>query len=147
MIVRVMETDDVKAVSEIEAISIRRPWSYDSLMDACNDPNALYIVACEDSQGLGYVGMWVSFEDAEITSVAVHPDFRRKGVAKRLLEEGALLAAKRGVEKLFLEVRVSNTAAKNLYEKNGFKSLALRPGIYENPVEDGLLMMRRITEG
>ena len=79
-------------------------------------------------------------EEADITNVAVKENARRKGVAGLLLQEAKQIALKEGVMAFTLEVRVSNQAAIRLYEKHGFHSVGRRPGFYEDPKEDALIM-------
>ena len=89
----------------------------------------------------GYIGMYLSLGEGEITNVAVAPEFRRRGIADALLTEIKREAAECGVTSLVLEVRVSNQNAICLYEKHGFVSCGVRKGFYEQPKEDAFLMI------
>ena len=89
---------------------------------------------------VGYLGLWKIIDEAHITNLAVHPDFRRKGVAKLLLFDALEQCYKEKIKYLTLEVRVSNEGAINLYENFGFKSLGVRKKYYQNNNEDALIM-------
>lgn len=139
-----MKENDLEQVAAIEWEAFSQPWTKQGFLDAINNENTLYLVAEENHSVLGYLGLWQSFEEADITNVAVRADCRRKGVAHCLLEETKRLAAERGITTLTLEVRVSNEPAIRLYEKCGFRSLGVRPGFYEKPREDAMIMMAAI---
>jgi ribosomal-protein-alanine N-acetyltransferase len=89
---------------------------------------------------LGYCCFWVVFGEVHIMNLAVHPDSRRKGIAMRLVEEAISISRKHAVQKIHLEVRQSNDPARRLYEKFGFKVIAVRSNYYAQPREDALLM-------
>jgi len=106
---------------------------------------AVYIVAVEESKVLGYAGLWNICGAADIIDVAVHKDFRRRGVAEGMLLELIGICKEKGIFEINLEVRVSNTAAIKLYEKLGFIKNGLRKNYYENR-EDACLMQRKFEE-
>ena len=112
------------------------------LTDALFDPQASFIVA-EDDEGnvLGYAGLHAVLDEGYIDNVAVEPDARRHGVASALLEVFCRFAAA-NLAFLTLEVRASNSAAIALYEKHGFRRAGLRPGYYQKPREDAVIMTR-----
>lgn len=144
MNIRLMKETDLWQVTVIEQEIFSQPWSKQGFLDALKNKDTLYLVAEEKNTILGYLGLWQSFEEADITNVAVKSEYRRKGVAGRLLSEGRRLAAQRGITALTLEVRVSNEPAIRLYEKYGFRSLGIRPGFYEKPKEDAIIMLAAI---
>ena len=125
-----MDRSHIDQIAALERECFSTPWSETMLSDALFDPQASFIVA-DDGEGniLGYAGLHVVLDEGYIDNIAVHPDARRHGVAANL----AFLP---------LEVRVSNTAAIGLYEKYGFHQAGLRPGYYQNPREDALIMTR-----
>ena len=141
MIVRLMKDEDTKQVEKIEIKTFSRPWSRQGFLDAMRNKDTIYLVAEEKNEILGYLGLWKSMEEADITNVAVKENARRKGVAGLLLQEAKQIALKEGVMAFTLEVRVSNQAAIRLYEKHGFHSVGRRPGFYEDPKEDALIML------
>jgi len=101
---------------------------------------ARYYVAKDDNRIIGYGGMWLVLDEAHVTNVAVHPDYRRKGVGRRIMETLINEAVRLGKERMTLEVRVSNTPAINLYKSLGFEEGGIRKGYYSNNREDALIM-------
>ena len=103
---------------------------------------SLWLVALEDDRVAGYVGSQSVLGETDMMNIAVHPDFRRRGIAEalvvRLIEELKI----RGNHSLMLEVRVSNAAARSLYEKMGFQQVGLRKNYYRNPKEDACILRK-----
>ena len=117
------------------------PWSEKAFMDSLSQKEALFLVAEEEDRVLGYIGIYLSFEEGEITNVSVDSSSRNKGVGSELVEQLKKEAQARGTEKIFLEVRVSNEPAIRLYEKQGFEQVGCRKNFYEKPREDAWVMM------
>lgn len=140
MTVRLMTEQDLDEVVEIEHATFSQPWSKQGFLDTLKNKDTLYLVAEENGEIIGYLGLWQSFEEADITNVAVKKTARRKGTATALLEEAGRKAKLRGITALTLEVRKSNEAAIRLYEKQGFRSVGIRPGFYDMPKEDAVIM-------
>lgn len=138
--VRPMAEADLDAVSAIERETFSQPWSRDGFWSALRRKDTLYVTALLDGETAGYCGLWISFDEAEITNVAVAAGARRRGAAEAMLAELMRLARERGVSRFTLEVRKSNTAARRLYEKLGFEAAGVRPRFYEKPVEDAVIM-------
>jgi ribosomal-protein-alanine acetyltransferase len=88
----------------------------------------------------GYVGFWIVFEELHLLNVAVHPDWRRRGVATRLVHTVFEMAIAKGVIRALLEVRASNLPAQQLYTRFGFQAIARRSGYYTQPSEEALIM-------
>lgn len=134
----------VPEVAAIEAICFSEPWSEQAYQDACKRDDYDYFVAV-DARGkaVGMCGLIIGAYEAEVTNVAVHPDYRGQGIANKLLE--ALLDAgeKKGITAYTLEVRAGNQIAIRLYEKYGFVGEGIRPGFYRKPTEDALIMWKR----
>ncbi|MBQ2705829.1 MAG: ribosomal protein S18-alanine N-acetyltransferase [Agathobacter sp.] len=140
MLIREMTLQDVPAVAEIEKKCFSLPWSEQSLIDSVVREDTLFLV-CEDARNIvGYIGMYLSFDEGDITNVAVAPAQRKKGYGEALVAKAIALAKERDLEMILLEVRVSNTPAISLYKKMGFEELGLRKKFYEHPVEDALIM-------
>ena len=99
-----------------------------------------------DSQNrlLGWAGFEHVCKEGSITNVAVEPAARRSGIGQALVERLIKEAENLSLESLILEVRVSNSAAIALYSKLGFVSLGIRPGFYEAPREDALMMRKTL---
>ncbi len=91
---------------------------------------------------VGYLCLWIVFEELRLMNLAVEAGSRRRGVAKALVLHALSLARDRGAERAVLEVRASNDAARRLYEGLGFRQVALRARYYSNPIEDAVLMQR-----
>ena len=140
--IRTVGERDLCAIAEIEKLCFFEPWSEKSLELLLRDGN-FGITAEEDGRVVAYVGVISAPPEGEITNVATHPDFRRRGIGAELLEFLKEEAKERGIDSLYLEVRRSNNAARSLYEKSGFKVIGERKGFYKNPKEDAVLMAWR----
>ena len=142
--IRRMTIEDVDSVSMLEEKTFSMPWHRESFIDMIENPLALYMVACEEDKLAGTCGMITVAGEADISNVAVDEKYRRQGVAFMLVGEAMHVAAKDyRVKDFTLEVRASNEAAIGLYEKLGFVSEGIRPGFYEQPVEDAVIMWKR----
>ena len=107
---------------------------------AWNSRRRWLLSALEDGLLVGYLIVYYVLEDGEIARIAVESDFRRNGVASRLLKELAFICADNGVNKLLLDVRESNESAKAFYKKKGFVLDGVRKNYYTNPTENAILM-------
>ena len=103
---------------------------------------ALYIVAVYDGAVIGYGGMWLIFNEAHITNVAVRPDLRGKNIGKALMLEIIRQAVLRGADSMTLEVRPSNKIARRLYQGLGFKERGVRKHYYADTNEDAIIMWK-----
>ncbi len=144
LIIRDMQEDDIPAVSEIERISFSTPWSKQSFLNEIYKKNAFLKVAVFDENIIGYICANYQHHESHILNFAVHPDFRRLGVATILMNEARKELKKRGCVFMYLKVRISNTGAQKFYELFGFKFETVRKKYYDNPEEDALLMMGRL---
>ncbi|AWZ49288.1 ribosomal protein S18-alanine N-acetyltransferase [Hathewaya limosa] len=136
-----MTHEDLNQVYEINKLSLKTPWSINSLEDEFSN-NFSHYITCKDSTGkiLGFGGIWIIHGEGQITNIAVHPNFRRNGIASRILEELKTLCQKENCNAITLEVRSSNIPAQTLYIKEGFKNEGIRKNFYSNPKEDALIM-------
>ena len=100
-------------------------------------------MAEDDQEILGYCGVLTVLDEGDITNVAVRKDRQGEGIGKLLVQELIRKASDAGVTTIHLEVRESNTPAIRLYEKLGFVQLGVRRNYYEEPAEDGIMMVRR----
>ena len=133
-------------INEIDKFSFSRPWSAESFKSELTNPLAVYWVAVDDNDNvIGYGGYWWIFDEANITNIAVHPDYRQKGIASAILKAMCDKCSVTDVLTLNLEVRVSNTPAQSLYKKFGFKEVGVRPKYYDNK-EDAILMTKEIEQ-
>ena len=125
------------ALLDKECFSV--PWSEKSFAEEAQNPLATYFVAREDGKIIGYGGFWTTIDEAQITNIAVHPDYRKRGVASKILEE---ILASATCKSFVLEVRKSNLAAISLYEKYGFSACGERKNFYHTPTENAIIMIR-----
>jgi ribosomal-protein-alanine N-acetyltransferase len=141
IVIEPMRLDDLPAVHAIETASFAAPWpphAYRSELES--NRLAHYLVARAGDAVAAYGGMWLMVDEAHITTFAVHPDWRRQRIGERLLLAFLDLAIDRGAHEATLEVRLSNLAARKLYEKYGFRPVGLRPRYYSDDHEDALIM-------
>lgn len=138
-----MQAKHIENLAEIEKLCFSKPWSYDGLAEELSNPLAVFFVA-EDENGkaVGYAGMHHIVDEGYITNIAVHPDFRRKGIATALVRKLDTYAGENGLALLTLEVRRSNETAISIYRREGFDEEGVRRGFYECPVEDALIMTK-----
>ena len=134
-------------VLELEKVCFSLPWSREAFLPELTDPDCCWFAAMEGGTLAGYAGFRSVLDEGYISNVAVSPALRRQGVAtaliRAMLEEGT----RRRLRFLTLEVRVGNAPARRLYERLGFREAGLRPGYYEKPREDALLMTYFYPEG
>lgn len=136
-----MAVEDIPAVHAIERASFITPWPDDAYRnELVTNRLASYIVARAGDQVVGFAGLWVMVDEAHITTFAVDPRWRRRGVGQRLLLRLLELANDRRAREATLEVRLSNVPARRLYEKYGFRPVGIRPRYYSDNGEDALIM-------
>ncbi len=127
----------LKEIMEIERASFKCPWSETMFLS----PDEVIILAYHNNKIVGYIVYSTVLDECHILNVAVHPDFRRMGIAQNMLDFLFKEGEKEGLKFYYLEVRVDNTPAINFYKKNGFKELGLRKGYYSDGI-DALVMVR-----
>ena len=142
MTIESMTVDDIAQVAEIERQIFSIPWSEKAFRDSMESDNTIYIVAKENDNVAGYAGMYLSFEEGNITNVAVNPLSRRKGIGEKIVRDILNRAYEKGVRDVFLEVRETNSFAIALYEKIGFKEEGIRKNFYDKPRENALIMWK-----
>ena len=138
-----MKKEHIPGLVEVEKQCFDSGYAEKTFLRELENKIAIYIVAIEDNQVLGYMGLWNICGGADIIDVAVHKDFRRKGIGEGLMAEMLKACEKENIFEINLEVRASNLAAQNLYKKMGFSEVGLRKLYYENK-EDAILMQRRV---
>ncbi|MBO7251991.1 MAG: ribosomal protein S18-alanine N-acetyltransferase [Oscillospiraceae bacterium] len=137
-----MDPSHVAKVAELEKICFSAPWSENSVASELSNPLALWLVAEIDGSFAGYVGSQTVMDESDVMNVAVHPDFRRRGIAEALITGLVERLKEKGSRCLTLEVRASNVPAIRLYEKLGFSQIGLRKNYYRNPKEDALILRK-----
>jgi ribosomal-protein-alanine N-acetyltransferase len=139
--IEAMRLEDLEEVQRIEQASFSTPWPANAYRSELQTNRlASYLVALIDDEVVGYGGMWLMVDEAHITTFAVHPAWRRQRIGERLLLAFLDLARDRDAREATLEVRLSNLAARRLYEKYGFRPVGLRPRYYSDNNEDALIM-------
>ena len=143
-----MRVRDLNGVLSIEKESFPTPWSrYAFLTELLENDRAYYLVAkTKDRKLVGYIGIWLILDEGHITTIAVHPHYRGRGIGRKLLETAEVLGRERDIHRFTLEVRVSNTVAHDLYIKMGFKDGGIRPGYYRDNNEDAIIMWKELLE-
>lgn len=143
MKIRELTAADVEAVSRIEQEAFSMPWSPRDFLEMVEADYAYYYVAEVEGEIVGCCGIRNIAGEGEITNVVVASGFRGRGIGRMLMEHMLTEASYHGIGDCTLEVRVSNTPAIHLYESLGFKSEGIRPGFYEKPKEDAMIMWKR----
>lgn len=146
-IIKPMSVDDIDQIMEIENVSFPTPWHEKIFEMELKKPRTLHSVCKNNNKVVGYLVSWMLYDEIHILNVAVHPDCRRNGIAKKLIDYTITHFANKGAITVILEVRTSNKAAQNLYEKLGFKTLRARKNYYTDTGEDALVMMLDISSG
>lgn len=135
-----MNYEHLNQVFAIEQASYASPWSRSAFLSELKNSFAYYIVGLVNGQTVGFGGMWLVFDEAQVTNVAVHPDYRMNDIGKLLMLELIRRAALMGCFKMTLEVRPSNMIARRLYAALGFVEKGLRKKYYTDNNEDAIIM-------
>ncbi|HEY2821636.1 MAG TPA: ribosomal protein S18-alanine N-acetyltransferase [Candidatus Acidoferrum sp.] len=144
-LIRRFDAFDAKAVAEILTSSPEAAaWSVNSL-ERLNQRGELGWVIEENSKVVGFLVVQAVVAEAELLNLCIAPDKRRAGLAAALLTEAISELRRARVDRLFLEVRESNTPAISFYEKHNFRKTGRRPGYYRDPDESAVLMMKELT--
>lgn len=140
--IRQMTAWEVPSVAELEKACFSLPWSEKSVGEELSNPLSLWLVAMDGERLMGYVGSQTVLDETDMMNLAVAEGCRRQGVAEALVTALVSQLRQRGSRCLTLEVRASNTPARNLYQKLGFAEIGRRPGYYRNPREDALILRK-----
>lgn len=141
--IRRMTKADVGQVSVNEAACFSMPWSENAFYDVLTRKEAIYLVAEVDGSIVGHCGVTNIVGEGEITNVAVLAEYRGRGLGREMLSRLLTEGEAAGITDFTLEVRAGNAAAIHLYETLGFLSEGIRPGFYDSPREDALIMWKR----
>ena len=137
-----MTAAHVPQIAELEKLCFSDPWNEVSVASELENPLSLWLVALDGDRVAGYVGSQSVMGEADMMNVAVHPDYRRQGIAERLIAALIERLRENEVYCLLLEVRASNEPAKALYGKLGFAEVGRRKNYYRNPKEDALILRK-----
>lgn len=136
-----MKRRHLRRVLTIESLVYPRPWSMSLFLSELSQKGTRsYMVARYQGEVIGYAGMMFTGFEAHVTNIAVDPSFHGRKVGTRLLYTIVTEAVGRGASVISLEVRVTNSAAQQMYEKFGFSVAGLRKGYYVETREDALVM-------
>lgn len=135
--------EHIRAISEIEKLCFSRPRSYNSLMTELDNNNAVFLTALDPNNTvMAYGGMNTVLDEAYVVNIAVHPDYRCHGIATAIVSRLIDYCKENNYSFITLEVRPSNTVARNLYTKLGFVELGERKDFYCNPKENAVIMTK-----
>ncbi len=145
------QREDLDRLVAIEQASFTAPWTRKMLEAELQNPFSRLLTARLMPDGrtgeiVGYLCLWIVFEELRLMNLAVEAGSRRRGIAKALVLHALSLARDRGAERAVLEVRASNDAARRLYEGLGFRQVAVRARYYTDPIEDAVLMQRESVD-
>ena len=141
--VRIAKSSDLDDIYDLDVQTFVMPWSKEALSyDILENDNAFVIVAEYEGEFAGYADIWTVLDEADLNSIAVRVDFRRKGIGDAIMLAMTEMLSANGVATINLEVRVSNMPAIKLYKKYGFNECGVRPGYYLDNGEDALIMKR-----
>ena len=129
-------------LAELEKLCFSDPWSESSVASELNNQLALWLVAEDNGRVAGYVGSQTVMGESDMMNVAVHPDYRKQGIATTLIVGLVEELRKRESHCLTLEVRASNENAISLYQKLEFQQVGCRKNYYRNPKEDALILRK-----
>ena len=133
---------DAPGIASAEELIFPDPWSERAVTDLITTEGAMCFVATDEDKVCGYVIGRLIAPEGEIYRVAVLPEYRRRGLAYRLLDYSVKSSLGKGLESLFLEVRSQNTAAISLYTAYGFTKIGTRKNYYKDPTDDAIVMLR-----
>ena len=143
-----MTADHLDEVAELERICFSVPWSRNMLAEELDNLLSAFLVALDEGgRVVGYAGVQIILDEGYITNVAVRPEYRRQGIAAKLLQVFQDFAKANRLAFLTLEVRTSNYDAIALYGSRGFRSVGRRKNYYEHPKEDAIIMTLEFDHG
>jgi len=146
VLIKPMSEEDIDGVLNIEEKSFTTPWSREAfIMEVKKNNLAKYVVAEANGRIVGYGGMWLIIDEGHITNIAVDPEYRGKGIGNLILDGLVNICKEKGIERITLEVRRSNTVAQGLYRKYGFDDCGIRPGYYTDNKEDAVIMWKEMN--
>ena len=142
--VRLAQSTDAKRLAEISAKNVEPSWNEDDFIGGIENPQAVIFLQ-EEEEIFGYAVCYFAADEGEIPSIAVDQSHRRCGIGKELFEALSAYITKRGIARLFLEVREKNAAAVAFYKNQGFQEVGRRKNFYSNPTEDALIMEKKFS--
>lgn len=140
-----LEEKHLQSTAELEALCFAHPWTAEGLRTLLGE-DGVGFAAIEKKSGkvISYAGMIMAADIGDITDVATHPDYRRRGLSRAVMERILEYASEKGMSSMALDVRVSNTGAIALYSGLGFEIAGKRPRFYRTPPEDAYVMIKQL---
>ena len=138
--------DDIPRILEIEQESNSPPWTHGALLNELYKTDSYFIIAVNNVNIIGFAILSKTGDDGELLKIAVDKFARKTGIGNLLIKAIIDYATENELESIFLEVRISNEPALNLYKKHGFKPVRTRKNYYTDPVEDALNMVKAIKK-
>lgn len=132
----------IQQIAELEELCFNDPWSINSIASELNNRLSLWLVAVEGDTVIGYVGSQTVIGETDMMNIAVHPDYRKQGIATALIDMLINELNLRNSHSLMLEVRASNMPAISVYTNLGFIEVGRRKNYYRNPKEDALILRK-----
>lgn len=142
---RKMTPEDASAVEIVEKACFDMPWSRQPFWQEASNDKAYYLLALDEERVIGYVGVWILFDEAQITNVAITPEYQNKGIGRLMMKEIIKISQERKANAMTLEVRPSNERAIHLYKSLGFKSVGRRRGYYEDGEDAEIMWITDLT--
>jgi len=148
LVIRKMTVEDIPAVIALDQMSFSLPWPERSFrFELTENPASRSWVAEVDGRIVGMIVNWLLVDEVHVATIATHPDFRRQGIAKKLLTHSLRYMVGEGAVSSFLEVRENNSAAREMYRKFGYEETGRRKGYYKDNNEDAILMTLNGLDG
>ena len=145
MLIRAMDINDIERIVELEHQLMTSCWqASDFLYEILENQFSFNFVLEDDHAVIGYVGIWIMYEQSQITTIGIDKAYQGQGLGKYLMQEMIDFALMKGCCNMSLEVRVSNEVAISLYQSLGFKKEAIRKDYYQDNHEDAYLMVKRL---
>jgi len=144
--IREMTEEDIDDVIKVDEASFPKAWSRDIYQTEINtNKHAHYFVILDDDLIMGFVGLWIVKEDAQVTNIAIDPAYRGHKIGEKLFGYALTYVIKQGAKRISLEVRVSNIVAQNLYRKFGLVPGGIRKNYYPDNGEDAIVMWANLA--
>ncbi len=140
----IMCDEHIPGVAVLDKLCFSSPWSEESLKLLTKDGIGVGMVCVSGGEICAYGGMLCAVDEGQITNIATHPDMRRRGYGRAVVQSLKKYALDNGINSVSLEVRESNFAAISLYESLGFKTVGKRRDFYTKPTEAGLVMVCKL---
>ncbi len=145
-VIRLMEEEDIDLLTALEIEIFPDPWPAEAFINGLEDISHVFLVVEIDKLVVGYASYYLEMGEGRITNLAIIAKFRRKNVAKKLLDYILGVVKKAKCKYIFLDVRPTNKAAINLYSSYGFYEVYRRPEYYSSPTEEALVMVKNLDD-